>query len=1428
MGDYNAGKVIFLTGDMINGNYDTIASGKPSEENNLGKKNKRYIKLEFADVRNGFVGVTELFIKGSGGDKSLPDEIDQDAKAELEISNNNIRDDIKCVKTSPTYAGYPINNIYVSDENYWSSESATDVYLIFDTKNAKIKKWMMKMPSGYGAGKVTFLTSDYKNTGYEEIGFGKPSDINDLGEQNKRYIKLVFTEVYNGYVGVCEVFINGSGGDKSLPDEVDEVHANVSTATCKNNHELKFMATGYGGAYGCDICGKTKNDTYAYRCSSCGYDLCKSCYVKEGGVVDSGSNSDGVTCAKDHLLKWMKTGYSGGSFYCDICRKGVKSEFAHHCATCGYDLCESCYDERNGNNNDYEVKTDSNSNVICCDNRHELLLVSHNELISYHGFIYAVAYSCNICEADYSNVDAWHCKICKYDMCLSCYEREHGRRNMDNESDINIDEINTDKLLEVAIRCEQDHACKFASKDEMLQVNAGYAGGYGCNVCKQGYAWSTAKGAWQCSICGYDVCRNDFLLAQCQSDNINDKFAFKLIYCIKYNEYYKLSDVLNVITHKSNKNKLNVNYIINKYNDKKMSNSLNVFTYTAYQVAVNVMKLIYAKVGNIVDLNCVSSNGTTPIIQAAENESAEMVKFLLKNGASANSINKYNETAMWHGISKGNIEIIKLLIKYGFDWDKYINAPSKVPGGGNFTGFHMCCLNGSIRCLEYLFSIEKNYSTKIDVHSKAVKNQTGLLLACNSNSTSVVEFLFTKTKFLDKPNIINEKNTGEHNAALHLSARWGNVSILKLLKENGANMALEGENNLNAILIASSLSKPAAVQYLIDSNSINPNYQDRQSLTALNVCLDNENAFNTCKILCSYDHIKILEHKRQGYDVLDLACMKGRVKCFQLLMTTLIKRNNITNWKQFLDSKILTSKKTQSLILGAKMTEQVAMKHFLENLTKNALANENFDLVVAMCDFDGGTAAKQKIEVGEAVLSKNETIANILLKYLSSTNDKETIKKLNDVINRMIENKEPINDMLLFFANNTNQVELMKSLKQSICDSLNGTSTRNYSWYKYCLLSSHIWSVKQEDEKCNLLFDEMKTQVIDVELCKQQNFLSLQMLNEVKTEGEEWNKVIRFPELNIAASGIMNQHFLQDSMTGLQYMSKGCQVKYKQNELFKDLITGFDGNHEYDLDQYLNDLVITAHKINGEFQRQCRKLFTKQSLGVDCVFKPAPVKTKQRSQIKATVDYYDKPWPTTSSILDFVRCGISFRTAKDMIMGLIKAKSLIDVSKSGGCIKRVCRIKNMFKSVPQWGNDIEKYSYCDIKFNVVIEFKDIAMIGEIQFLLDWMQEAKVLGHSLYGFVRNEEYVKELSIEWYENMTENDRMSELLNIVAIKNYKRLEKQLLYGDLKQIFNIKFMQNGKENTLEDLLVQNRWKKGLKLYKATLKRFNKLIQNM
>ncbi|XP_065665938.1 uncharacterized protein LOC100205294 isoform X2 [Hydra vulgaris] len=99
------------------------------------------------------------------------------------------------------------------------------------------------------------------------------------------------------------------------------------------------------GLWVCDTCKKTgvqMNTNYSWHCSQCEFDCCKNC-LKSVTVSDH-----------EHPLKrsdpFVVYSSYAGHWKCDKCAydysPGARSENKpYHCFTCGYDMCESCYNE---------------------------------------------------------------------------------------------------------------------------------------------------------------------------------------------------------------------------------------------------------------------------------------------------------------------------------------------------------------------------------------------------------------------------------------------------------------------------------------------------------------------------------------------------------------------------------------------------------------------------------------------------------------------------------------------------------------------------------------------------------------------------------------------------------------------------------------------------------------------------------------------------------------------------------------------------------------------------------------------------------------------------------------------------------------------------------------------------------------------------
>ena len=257
-------------------------------------------------------------------------------------------------------------------------------------------------------------------------------------------------------------------------------------------------------------------------------------------------------------------------------------------------------------------------------------------------------------------------------------------------------------------------------------------------------------------------------------------------------------------------------------------------------------------------------------------------------------------------------------------------------------------------------------------------------------------------------------------------------------------------------------------------------------------------------------------------------------------------------------------------------------------------------------------------------------------------------------------------------------------------------------------------------------------------------------------------------------------------------------------------------------------------------------MFDPLNFGIDCDYTAAPPKTKARAQRKAELDYQESIWPRSANVLDFVRGSVVFANSSDLLKGINKFIDIITNNndekndnngnnnnsnnnnmneksrklRKNHCIKRIVRIKNGFDQFQNVStlddNQLNKFNYCDVKFNILIEWNSVRIIGEIQFLLKWMLEAKKLGHSIYSFVRNKHYYTEINdlIVNIDKKFETNKLNKIKEIekIAVQRNVSLMYTLLQGTNETEKTHFWIE--KESQLRKMFVKNRWEKGLKLY--------------
>ncbi len=120
----------------------------------------------------------------------------------------------------------------------------------------------------------------------------------------------------------------------------------------------------------------------------------------------------------------------------------------------------------------------------------------------------------------------------------------------------------------------------------------------------------------------------------------------------------------------------------------------------------------------------------------------------------------------------------------------------------------------------------------------------------------------------------------------------------------------------------------------------------------------------------------------------------------------------------------------------------------------------------------------------------------------------------------------------------------------------------------------------------------------------------------------------------------------------------------------------------------------------------------------------------------------DRPTPSTSCVIDFIRSAIVVPTCKDLLACLKKLTDVINSKKTP--IKEILRLKNSLATNEPKRLKEGTYRYGDIKLNVlVVGGRGKAMICEVQFLLEFMKQAKSQAHALYGVSRRKTFVEDV-------------------------------------------------------------------------------------
>lgn len=194
-----------------------------------------------------------------------------------------------------------------------------------------------------------------------------------------------------------------------------------------------------------------------------------------------------------------------------------------------------------------------------------------------------------------------------------------------------------------------------------------------------------------------------------------------------------------------------------------------------------------------------STIGMNALMYACRNGHTEVAKFLIEKGAKIDFKDKAGQTALIHAITSKKIDTAKFLIEKGAD----INL---VDSNGNNALIYAVEV-GNIEFVKYLVS------KGADINAESEFGITALCRAACLKSTDIAKFLIERGANIDGAKI----KKSDH-SPLQDAVYLGNMDMVKLLVNNGANVNLKNASGNSIIYFAVCQNRTEILKFLLGKN----------------------------------------------------------------------------------------------------------------------------------------------------------------------------------------------------------------------------------------------------------------------------------------------------------------------------------------------------------------------------------------------------------------------------------------------------------------------------------------------------------------------------------------------------------------------------------------------------------------------------------
>ena len=272
-----------------------------------------------------------------------------------------------------------------------------------------------------------------------------------------------------------------------------------------------------------------------------------------------------------------------------------------------------------------------------------------------------------------------------------------------------------------------------------------------------------------------------------------------------------------------------------------------------------------------VDINCTLVNDITPLMIASSCGHTETVQVLLQGGANVNSTDNDGYSPLVYAITgHKSLQVIEQLLKAGAQPNVFINDQNIVDKVREEGREDICKLLEQFNVLN-ITQKEKEEKQQLQLSSRLTIPIIG---AAKIGNTEVVKFLLKENADV---NIQNEHRV----TALMVASQHGHTKIVKLLLKENADVNIQNEHRVTALMVASQHGHTKIVKLLLKENA-DVNIQNEHRVTALMVASLNGHTQVVELLLKENADVNIQNERR--VTALMAASLNGHTQVVELLL----------------------------------------------------------------------------------------------------------------------------------------------------------------------------------------------------------------------------------------------------------------------------------------------------------------------------------------------------------------------------------------------------------------------------------------------------------------------------------------------------------------------------------------------------------------